>query len=135
MKRTVPRIAFFLFAIAMVIAGGMAIQTKPKPSAPADFAMLTKLFDYDKAKPPDLEDKVLAQRHGYAIYEVTYASPVSGRVPAYLLIPALAGPHPAILFGHWGGGDNTEFLAEAGIYARAGAICLLPDYPWVRPRQ
>lgn len=135
MRRTSLMIALFLAMLGTLAVVGAAVQTKPKPAAPADLATLAKQFDYDKAKPLDVEDKVIAQRQGYSIHEITYASPVSGRVPAYLLIPASAGPHPAVLFGHWGGGDMTEFLAEAEIYARAGAVCLLPDYPWVRPRK
>ena len=135
MNRTVLMIAFFLAVLGTFTAVGAAVQTEPKPAAPPDLATLAKQFDYDKAKPLDIEDKVVAQRQGYSIHEITYASPVTGRVPAYLLIPESAGPHPAVLFGHWGGGDYTEFLAEAEIYARAGAVCLLPDYPWVRPRK
>jgi dienelactone hydrolase len=54
-------------------------------------------------------------------------------VPAYLVVPSGKGPFAVILFGHWGGGDRTEFLAEAILDARAGAVCLLPAYPWTRP--
>jgi pimeloyl-ACP methyl ester carboxylesterase len=40
-----------------------------------------------------------------------------------------------LLFGHWGPGNRTEFLPEALLYAQAGAVSLLVDYPWVRPAQ
>ena len=52
---------------------------------------------------------------------------------AYLVVPAVKGPHAGLVFGHWGPGDRTEFLPEAKLYATAGAVSLLIDYPWVRP--
>jgi dienelactone hydrolase len=54
-------------------------------------------------------------------------------VTAYLVAPASQGPHAGIVFGHCGPGNRTEFLPEATLYARAGAVSLLVDYPWVRP--
>jgi len=39
-----------------------------------------------------------------------------------------------VLFGHWGNGTRAEFIPEAKIYAHAGAISLIPDYPWDRPQ-
>jgi len=57
-----------------------------------------------------------------------------GPVSAYLVIPSGNGPFAAILFGHWGNGTRTEFIPEAKIYARAGAVSLIPDYPWDRPQ-
>ncbi len=120
-------------AVATFAAAGLVFSAQSQRAS--NQPLPTTLFEYDRAKPLDVEDEVIAERDGYAIHEITYASPVSGRVPAFLLVPAVAGPHPVMLFGHWGGGDYTEFLAEAGAYARAGAVCLLPDYPWVRPRR
>src|SRR5260370_20594344 len=38
-----------------------------------------------------------------------------------------------MVFGHWGYGNRTEFLPEAILYARAGVVSLLIDYPCVRP--
>jgi cephalosporin-C deacetylase-like acetyl esterase len=61
------------------------------------------------------------------------ASPKRGRVTASLVVPRGRGPFAAVLFQHWGFGDRTEFLAEALLYARAGAVCLLVDAPWARP--
>ena len=60
-------------------------------------------------------------------------SPKGGPVDAYLVVPGGKGPFAAILFGHWGNGTRAEFIPEAKIYARAGAVSLIPDYPWDRP--
>jgi dienelactone hydrolase len=119
-----------LAALAVAAAAG---QVTSPPTAPADFTTLAKQFDYDATAPLDVQETSLTSRPGHTIHQITYASPVAGRVPAYLLVPERPGPHPALLFGHWGEGDHTEFLEEAGTYASRGVVCLLPAYPWVRP--
>lgn len=53
---------------------------------------------------------------------------------AYLVVPKGKGPFAAVLFGHWGNGTRAEFIPEAKIYAKAGAVSLIPDYPWDRPQ-
>src|SRR6266403_23404 len=63
----------------------------------------------------------------------TCALPICGPVAAYLVVPKGKGPFAAVLFGHWGHGTRAEFIPEAKIYARAGAVSLIPDYPWDRP--
>jgi cephalosporin-C deacetylase-like acetyl esterase len=67
------------------------------------------------------------------IYDLTYASPKSGRVTAYLVAPRERGRFAGVLFGHWGYGTRTEFLPEATLYARAGVVSLLVDDLNVRP--
>ena len=54
-------------------------------------------------------------------------------MPGYLIEPRSAGRFAGIVFGHWGQGNRTEFIPEAIRYAQAGAVCVLIDYPWVRP--
>ncbi len=94
---------------------------------------LVTLFDYDKNLPLDLKDTVVQEVNGITVHDVTYASPKGGRVTAYLVVPPGKGPFAGIVFGHWGYGTRTEFLPEAILYAQAGAVSILPDYPWVRP--
>jgi dienelactone hydrolase len=100
-----------------------------------DIDALKRQFDYDPRQPLDVKETLLHEREGVKVYDVTFASPKGGRVTAYLVVPAGKGPHAGIVFGHWGPGNRTEFLPEATLYARAGAVCLLVDYPWVRPAQ
>lgn len=74
------------------------------------------------------------ERDGAKVFDLTYAGRNRTKVTAYLVTPATGkGPHAGLVFGHWGPGNRTEFLAEAKLYARAGAVCVLVDYPWVRP--
>ncbi|MEZ5354136.1 MAG: hypothetical protein R2762_15980 [Bryobacteraceae bacterium] len=101
--------------------------------AALDFAQLERQFQYDAAQPLAIEQKLLFDRDGVRVYDLTYASPKGGRVTAYLTVPARPGNYAGIVFGHWGPGNRTEFLPEAQIYSRAGAVCLMIDYPWTRP--
>lgn len=90
------------------------------------------LFDYDSKAPLDIHDKIIEEFDGGSLHDITYTSPKGGPVAAYLVVPTGKGPFAAILFGHWGNGTRAEFIPEAKLYARAGAVSLIPDYPWDR---
>jgi pimeloyl-ACP methyl ester carboxylesterase len=101
--------------------------------AAQDLAELRRAFDYDARAA--LQDKLTLQRDagGVKTYDLVYASPRGGMVTGYLVVPDGKGPFAGIVFGHWGPGNATEFLPEAVLYAEAGAVSVLVDYPWVRP--
>src|SRR5947208_1894260 len=104
------------------------------PVARADrFNDLKRMYDYDAKQPLDVKQKLPHERKKVKVYDLTYASPKGGRVTAYLVVPDGKGPFAGLVFGHWGPGNRTEFLSEATLYARAGAVSVLIDYPWVRP--
>lgn len=90
-------------------------------------------FSYDQNAPLDVREVGVINRNGIRIYDITYASPKSGRVTAYLVVPAERGRFSGVVFGHWGYGTRTEFLPEAMLYARAGVVSLLVDDLQVRP--
>jgi len=94
---------------------------------------LRRLFDYDQKAPLDIKEVGVLNRDGVQIHDITYASPKSGRVTAYLVVPVGRGRFAGIVFGHWALGTRTEFLPEAILYARAGVVSLLVDDPGVRP--
>jgi dipeptidyl aminopeptidase/acylaminoacyl peptidase len=94
-----------------------------------DMQSLKRLYDYDPKQPLDSKETLLYDRDGAKVYDISYASPKGGRVTAYLVMPAGRGPFAGLVFGHWGPGNRTEFLAEAMLYAEAGAASLLVDYP------
>ena len=94
---------------------------------------LRQMFDYDQKLPLDIKEVGFRESNGVRIRDIHYASPKFGRVTAYLVEPSVKGKYAGIVFGHWGYGNRTEFLPEAIVYASAGAISLLIDYPWVRP--
>jgi sugar lactone lactonase YvrE/dienelactone hydrolase len=119
-------------------AAGTA-PSKPAAVTPLPYEGLLKLFDYDRAAPTDLEVVRSNDLPGgeVVVQDVTYPSPVSGRVTALLVAPrepAGADTRRAgIVFLHWGQGDRTEFVWEAALFARAGAVSILLDAPWARP--
>jgi dienelactone hydrolase len=117
--------------LAFLAASFCAAEDPPKPVT--DSNALIHLFDYDSKQPLDIHDKVIEEFPAGTLHDITYNSPKGGLVAAYLVVPKGKGPFPAILFGHWGNGTRAEFIPEAKIYAKAGAISLLPDYPWDRP--
>jgi cephalosporin-C deacetylase-like acetyl esterase len=115
----------------------VACATSLLAQAPApvttDFQASAHLFDYDVKQPLAIQDKLTQETREFTIHDLTYASPKGGRVPAYLVVPKGNGPFAAVLFGHYGLGARSEFIPEAKFYAKAGAVSLLPDYPWDRP--
>ena len=99
----------------------------------SDYETASHLFDYDAKAPLDIHDTIIEEFDGGTLHDITYTSPKGGPVAAYLVVPKGKGPFAAILFSHWGNGTRAEFVPEAKLYARAGAVSLLPDYPWDRP--
>jgi dienelactone hydrolase len=115
-----------LLALLVVLAAPAdAGSTAPPPPKPVSFS-------YDSGQPLAIKDEVIADTPEYTLHDLSYASANQQRVSAYLVVPKGKGPFAPILFGHWGNGNRAEFIPEAEIYARAGAISLLPDYPWDR---
>jgi dienelactone hydrolase len=120
-----------LFSIACIVLCSSALF--------AQDAELVRHFDYD-AKAP-LEMKVLrTEKRGEAtVYDITYASPKGGVVPAYLVVPAKGkGPFAAVIWGHWYWTNSDmrnrkQFLDEAVALAPAGVVSLLTDGPIARP--
>jgi dienelactone hydrolase len=108
----------------------LSAQTKTPSST--DLDSVIQLFDYDSKQALELQDKVIEDFAGGAIHDVTYTSPRGGTVSAYLILPKGKGPFAAVLFGHWGNGTRAEFIPEAKLYAKAGVVSLIPDYPWDR---
>jgi cephalosporin-C deacetylase-like acetyl esterase len=107
-------------------------------AAEAPFEDLVHEFDYDRNAPLNIREDKKEERDGVSVIELSYDSPRGGRVPATLVVPAGQGPFAAILFGHWmmprsSFRNRKEFLEEALVLARSGAVSLLMDAPMVRP--
>ncbi len=123
-------VSFVLTLVLAAVLGAAQSETKPAN----DFEAVSHLFDYDAKQPFDIRDKIIEEFSGGTLHDTTYTSPKGGPVGAYLVIPNGKGPFAAVLFGHWGNGTRAEFIPEAKLYARAGAVSLIPDYPWDRPQ-
>lgn len=125
-------VLFLAFAAVVSFA-----QTEPHRHT---YAQMVHFYDYDALAPLDVKELSSQARSGVLIHDVTYVSPRGGVVPAYVVEPerSLASSRPAILWGHWmmpGSPlkNRREFLDEAILLARAGAVSLLIDTPQVRP--
>jgi dienelactone hydrolase len=107
------------------------------PSVAQD-AELVRHFDYDQTALLEMKQVSTEERDHAIVYDITYASPKGGAVPAYLVVPKAKGPFPAVIWGHWYWENSPmrnrkEFLDEAVAVAPAGVISLLPDGPSARP--
>lgn len=104
----------------------MGAQTFPAVDA-------SKVFAYDVTKPLNLTvGKTETPARGVTVFEISYDSPKTGRVPGYLVVPSGKGPFPAIVYMHWGQGNKGEFLSEAVEMAQRGAIGIMIDAPYWR---
>ena len=95
-------------------------------------------FDYDKTAPLDIKTIGTEKRSDVTVYDITYASPKGGVVPAYLVVPKGKGPFAAVVWGHWYWQNSPmrnrkQFLDEAVALAPAGVVSLLTDGPIARP--
>ena len=107
-------------------------------SARAQDPELTRHFDYDRHAALGLKQIGVQHREHANVYDVTYASPKGGVVPAYLVVPKGKGPFAAVIWGHWYWDNSSmrnrkQFLDEAVVLASAGVVSLLPDGPVARP--
>jgi len=114
-----------LLSLLLLASPADAGAASPPPPRPVT-------FDYDGRQPLDVKDEVISETSELTLHDISYASANQQRVSAYLIVPKGKGPFAPIVFGHWGNGNRAEFIPEAKLYARAGAISLLPDYPWDR---
>jgi dienelactone hydrolase len=95
-------------------------------------------FDYDKSASLELKTISTETRGDVTVYDVTYASPKGGVVPAYLVVPKGKRKFAGVVWGHWYWGNSPmrnrkEFLDEAIAIAPAGVVSILPDGPIARP--
>ena len=100
---------------------------------------LVRHFDYDAKAPLELKTIGTQKRGEATIYDITYASPKGGVVPAYLVVPANGkAPFAAVIWGHWYWTNSEmrnrkQFLDEAVALASVGVVSLLTDGPVARP--
>src|SRR6266849_2170017 len=128
--KTLTRPANRAFAIAILFL--LPLSTR------AQDPELIRHFDYDRDAPLGLKQSGVQHREHADVYDITYASPKGGVVPAYLVVPRGRGPFAAVVWGHWYWGNSSmrnrrQFLDEAIVLAQAGVFSLLTDGPVARP--
>lgn len=135
------RFPTFSLAVGIFLVACISTQPGPSPTPPPTYtrtpsipiADLIPLFGYDSEAELDVEEVGIEYRDDVAVHDLAYASPVGGRVTAYLVVPSGDGPFAGIVFAHPGDGDRASFLDEAVTLAQAGGVSLLIDAPWARP--
>lgn len=132
------RLALLCCCLLLLGCGAAPVREAAVQEGPPRYEELIHEFDYDAKAPLDVREVGREHKDGVTVVDLSYASPRGGRVPAYLVVPDGSGPFAAVLFGHWMMPGSTlanrrEFLDEAVVMARAGAISLLIDAPLIRP--
>ena len=99
---------------------------------------MVRHFDYDKNAAIDLKIAGTEKRGDVTVYDITYASPKGGVVPAYLVVPSGKGPFAGVIWGHWYWRNSEmrnrkQFLDEAVAIAPSGVVSLMTDGPVARP--
>jgi len=138
--RALPCLCALTVLLAACGAPAPAVPTAPaasaQPTAGTPGTDFSAMFAYDGSAPPEIEQMASEMRGDVKLRDITFPSPYGGRVPAYLLEPPGAGPHPGVLYVHWYGdrqSNREEFVVEALDLAQAGATVLLVDDLFAQP--
>lgn len=91
------------------------------------------VFAYNAKAPFELT--VLSEhiREDVRIQDISFKSPLSGKVSAYLIVPAESEVLAGLIFGHWGEGNRGEFVDEAIVLAHLGVVSFCLDASFRRP--
>jgi dienelactone hydrolase len=93
----------------------------------------TPSFEYDASAPLRVQEAGVQTYGGIAVHDLSYASPVRGRVPAYIVLPPGKGPFPVVLFAPGSGGTRDELIGDAEDLANRGIAGFLFTPPILRP--
>jgi uncharacterized protein len=118
--------------IGLALASAIICAVHAVPAGQADDLPL-HLFAYDRNLPLDVQERNRADMGDSTIIDLTYASPMGGRVPAYLIVPKGTGPFAGMLFMHGMPGDRKGRVEDCLRLASAGAVVLAIDAPFARP--
>jgi uncharacterized protein len=106
-----------------------ACGTRSEPStAPAQRGP----FGYDRGAALQVQSRQIAGGRAGTVQDLSFTSPRGGRVPAYLVLPASKGRHPAVVLLHGSGGDRRELLGLAAGLAARGIVGMTIDSPVAR---
>ena len=142
-----PQLILVLFIMGTISLTGCSSSTVPPPEivdtwkppdgsdtvAPVSCEEIGSLFAYDAQAPLDIQEAGSKQEEGVTITDLTYASPMGGRVPATLVVPDGTGPFAGILYQHGMPSTRQPLIPGAVFYARLGAVVILIDAPFNRP--
>lgn len=142
-----PQLILILFIMGTISLVGCSSSTVPPPeivdtwkppdgsdaASPVSCEKIKSFFAYDAHAPLDVQEVGSKQGEGVTITDLTYASPMGGRVPATLVVPDGTGPFAGILYQHGMPSTRQPLIPGAVFYARLGAVVILIDAPFNRP--
>jgi cephalosporin-C deacetylase-like acetyl esterase len=113
------------------LIGALLFMTAVSAQIPDSLALV---FRYERLPKMSFATDSSASSEGVAIQKIKYSGKDRFVVSALLTYPEKTRTsYPLIVFGHWGEGDKSEFLAEATALSQKGFVCILPDGPWLCP--
>jgi len=119
-----------------VAAPDVAETWSPPPEAegiaPLSCDEIGEVFAYDPQAPLDIQEVGRTRKESVTVIDLTYASPMGGRVPATLVVPDGDGPFAGMLCQHGLPSTRQPVIPNAVAYARMGAVVLLIDAPFAR---
>jgi predicted esterase len=148
MKHT--RRTLFLIALLTACAAPPGTPATPEttfPSAtPTSIATITAaptvildvyeqnihLFDYEADSPVPVIEESVQQEAGYTVHDIHYPSPITGDVPAYLVVPEGSGPYAGLILMHGSSGSRRSLLPLAQDLVHTGAVVLTLSAPSAR---
>jgi dienelactone hydrolase len=89
-------------------------------------------FAYDSGAALQVQARRVAGGRAGTVQDLSFTSPRGGRVPAYLVLPARKGRHPAVVLLHGSGGDRRELLGLAAGLAGRGIVGMTISSPVAR---
>ena len=144
------RSALLGLPLALVLTTGCSPRepspTNPEPESPdpvqlpaildrpASPEKVEAIFTYDTSRPMDVQVVDQFQMRDVLVEDLTFASPMGGRVPAFLWRPAESEGRLAAIVGMHGMPGDRHQLRETGeAYAAAGALLIGISGPAGRP--
>ncbi|MGO1119941.1 dienelactone hydrolase family protein [Rhodovibrionaceae bacterium A322] len=108
------------------------LQVDMASAGSPDIQELRNLYRYDKTAPLQVKSELMEQESGeaYRLFDLQYGLAGETPVSAYLVEPTGSGPHPAVVFLHWGFGNRSQFLEEAITLAEHRIASLLITSPY-----
>jgi dienelactone hydrolase len=119
------------FAFSAKIGYAFKAQSEEERKEPLMLDLST--FAYNSEAPFELTALSERVKDDERIQDISFKSPLRGKVSAYLIGPPEPLPRAGLIFGHWGEGDRGEFVDEAVVLARLGFVSLCLDASFRRP--
>jgi cephalosporin-C deacetylase-like acetyl esterase len=119
--------------VRLVAATAVALALAASAGATPPWPQLSKLYAYEASASLSVRVTGTSENAGFTVIDLSYASPVRGRVPAYLVLPAGDGPFPVVLWAPGSSGTRDEKLNEAMMLAKRGVAEFLFTPPHIRP--